>query len=264
MITAGTGIPGVRTTATAPPPPGRRAWVQPIMGMPVSVHVRAREASRPDIVGAVERVFAHLRKADEVLSVWRADSDLLRLQHRETEPGDAHGWVGDVTDLALLAEERTDGLFRAWRARPGGRGYFDPTGLVKGWAVAGAAAHLETVDEIAWSVVAGGDVLTGTGRQLSGAAPVWRVGIENPRDRGQVAEVVALTRGAVATSGAAARGAHVVDPASGLGVERPGSASVVGPDLAWADIWATAAWVDPRRAAGLLAERDPAYRLIVL
>jgi thiamine biosynthesis lipoprotein len=257
-------IPVVRTTAAAPPPLGRRAWVEPVMGMPVSVHVRATEKTRPDIAAAVGRVFAHLRKADEVLSAWRADSDLLRLQHREVEPGEAHAWVADVTELCLLAEERTDGLFRAWRSRPSGRRYFDPTGLVKGWALAGAAAHLETVDEIAWSVVAGGDVLTGMGRLMAGAEPLWRVGIENPRDRHQVADVVTLTRGAVATSGAAARGAHVVDPATGLGIDRSGSATVVGPDLVWADIWATAAWVDPDRAASLIAHRDPAYRLILL
>jgi thiamine biosynthesis lipoprotein len=234
------------------------------MGMPVSVHVRATEPSRPDIEAAVGHVFDHLRKVDAVLSAWRADSDLLRLQHGELEPGDAHGWVADVTELALLAEERTAGLFRAWRSRPQGRRYFDPTGLVKGWAVAGAAAYLETVDEIAWSIGAGGDIVAGVGRLMAGSEPVWRIGLENPRDRHQVADIVTLTRGAVATSGAAARGAHVVDPVTGVGIDRPGSATVVGPDLAWADIWATAAWVDPRRATTLMAERDPAYRLILL
>ena len=251
-------------TPTATPPIRRRAWVEQIMGMPISVHVRAADTTRGDLEGAVANVMAHLRKADAVLSAWRADSDLLRLQHGELVPGEAHPWVADVTELALLAEERTDGLFQAWRARPSGRTFFDPTGLVKGWAVAGAAAHLETVDEISWLVVAGGDVAVGVGRRMHGVDAEWRVGVEDPRDRSRVADVVALTSGAVATSGAAARGSHVVDPATGVGIGRDGSATVVGPDLAWADIWATAAWVDPARAAVLLAERDPAYRLIVL
>ncbi len=254
------------TTSSAPtrPPLRRRAWVEPVMGMPISVHVRALDPDRSDVVAAVARVGAHLRKVDAVLSAWRSDSDLLRLQHGELDPGQAHPWVADVADLALRAEERTDGLFRAWRARPAGRTFFDPTGLVKGWAVTGAAAHLETVDEIAWSIGAGGDVVVGVGRGLRGVEPVWRVGIEDPRDRGRVADVVELTRGAVATSGSAARGAHVVDPRTGEGIDRAGSCSVVGPDLTWADVWATAAWVDPARAAALLAVRDPAYRLIRL
>jgi FAD:protein FMN transferase len=75
---------------------------------------------------------------------------------------------------------------------------------------------------------------------------------------------VTLRRGAVATSGAAARGAHVVDPRTGLGIDRSGSATVVGPDLLWADVWATAAWVDPTRAATLMVERDPGYSLVTV
>ena len=259
MITA-----EIPVTSAAPPPPrlARRAWVEQVMGLPVSVHVRAVEPTRPDLEAGVARVYAHLRKVDEVLSTWRADSDLLRLQHHELK--EAHPWVADVTELCLEAEERTDGLFRAWRRREGGRLAYDPTGLVKGWAVAGAAAHLDVVPEIAYSIGAGGDVAVGAWRGPSSSAPSWRIGIEDPRRAGAVATVVTLRRGAVATSGAAARGAHVVDPRTGRGITRPGSATVVGPELLWADVWATAAWVDPARAERLMAQRDPEYSLLVL
>ncbi|HET6969000.1 MAG TPA: FAD:protein FMN transferase [Ornithinibacter sp.] len=232
------------------------------MGIPVSVHVRAVEPSRPDLEAAVARLFAHLRRADAVFSTWRPDSDLLRLQHHEAD--EAHAWLADVTELCLEAEERTGGLFRAWRRRAGGRMTFDPTGLVKGWAVGGAAAHLDVVPEVSYAIGAGGDVVVGTGRGVGGGAPQWRVGVEDPRRGGAVAEVVTLRHGAVATSGAAQRGAHVMDPATGEGISRAGSCTVVGPDLLWADVWATAAWVDPARAGTLMASEDPAYRLIGL
>ncbi|WP_299441875.1 FAD:protein FMN transferase [uncultured Phycicoccus sp.] len=257
MITA--EIP-VAPAAPLPPVPARRAWVEHVMGTAVSVHIRALEPTRPDIEAGVARLFAHLRRVDAVLSTWRADSDLLRLQHGEADA--VHPWVADVADLCLEAEDRTDGLFRAWRARPGGRPAFDPTGLVKGWAVAGAADHLAIVPEVSYSVGAGGDVVVGAGPGPSAAAPTWRIGVEDPSRAGRVAEVVTLRRGAVATSGAAARGGHVVDPRTGAPVRRPGSVTVVGPDLLWADVWATAAWVDPDRVARLLPTRDPAYRLI--
>ncbi len=259
MITA-----EIPVTPAAPPPPvlARRAWVEHVMGTAVSVHVRAVEPTRPDIQSAVERVFAHLRRVDAVLSTWRADSDLLRLQHGEAD--EVHAWVADVTELSLEAEERTDGLFQAWRGRSGGRTLFDPTGLVKGWAVAGAGAHLDVVPELAWSIGAGGDVAVGAGPGPSSAAPSWRIGLADPTHPGRVADVVTLRRGAVATSGAAERGGHVVDPRTGRPVERPGSVTVLGPDLTWADVWATAAWVDPGRARRLLAQRDPEYRLITL
>ncbi|KRE43010.1 thiamine biosynthesis protein [Knoellia sp. Soil729] len=234
------------------------------MGLPVSLHVRAVEPDRPEIELAAGRVFAHLERVDRVLSTWRADSDLLRLQHGELDADQAHPWLAEVTDLCLEAEDRTDGLFRAWRSRAGGRPTFDPTGLVKGWAVAAAAAHLETVADIAFSIGAGGDIVVGVGHGMLDARPIWRIGIENARDRSQVADVVTLSRGAVATSGAAARGAHIVDPRTGQPLSRPGSTTVVGPDLLWADVWATAAFVDPTTTRRLLEARDPAYRLIVL
>ena len=132
------------TTVAAPRSPvlARRAFVDQVMGMPVSVHVRAVDTSRSDVEAAAARVFAHLHRVDAVLSTWRADSDLLRVQHGEVDGVDeVHPWLADVTDLCLEAEDRTDGLFRAWRRRPGGRLSFDPTGLVKGWAVAAAAEH---------------------------------------------------------------------------------------------------------------------------
>ena len=215
----------------------RRAHVRQIMGMPISIHVRAHDPDRPEVVGAVERAFAHLQRVDRVLSTWRAD-------------------------LCLEAEERTDGLFAAWRALPLGRAVFDPTGLVKGWGVEGAAAHLELAPKITWSIGAGGDIVCGTGRGMRDQDPVWRIGIEDARQAGRIVDVVPLSRGAIATSGSAARGAHIRDPRTGRALDHPGSVSVTGPRLLWADVWATAAYVDPTRAARLIQERDPAYRLI--
>ncbi|WP_377641704.1 FAD:protein FMN transferase [Oryzobacter terrae] len=275
MSAAATAPATASTPPSAPPDPaahraGRGAWVEVVMGMPVSVHVRAVDPAREEVEAAVGRVFAHLRRVDAALSTWRSDSDLLRLQHGETGEDDVlHPWVADVAELCLEAEDRTDGLFSAWRPAWGSRGpapgrpVFDPTGLVKGWAVAAAAEHLALVPGATWAVGAGGDVAVGSGPGPSDDPAPWRVGIEDPRDPTRVVEVVELRRGGVATSGAARRGDHVVDPRTGTGVARPGSATVVGTDLLWADVWATAAWVDPARAQRLLAERDPSYRLLL-
>lgn len=234
------------------------------MGMPISVHVRAEDPGRPDVLAAVAAVHHHLRRVDAVFSTWRQDSDIRRLQRGEVTIGEAHPWMADVVDLAIEAEQRTDGLFNAWWPGPGGRRAFDPTGLVKGWGVARASAHLETLPEIAFCINAGGDVVAGTGRGMGGEDPQWRIGIEDPRDRTRIARVETLVRGGLATSGAAARGAHVIDPRSGDAVGRAGSATVYGPDLLWADVWATAAFVDPDVTGRLIGRRDPAYTLILL
>ncbi|MYR46138.1 FAD:protein FMN transferase, partial [Streptomyces sp. SID5910] len=74
----------------------------------------------------------------------------------------------------------------------------------------------------------------------------WRVGVADPLRPGGLAAVVSAAGAgelAVATSGTAERGAHIVDPRTG----RPAvtdlvAVTVVGPRLTWADCWATAAF----------------------
>jgi thiamine biosynthesis lipoprotein len=249
----------------APPPPAlhRRAWVEDVLGASVSVNVRAVEPTRPEIQAAVAGVYAHLRRADEAVSTWRADVDLPSAPHRAVD--ETRSWLADITALCLEAEDRTDGLFRARRRSTGsGRAVLDPTAMVTGWAVAAAATHLDVVPDMSYSIGVRGDVVVGSGPGPSATAPTWRIEIEDPTGRGRIADVVHLRRGAVATAGASRRGGQVEDLWTGPAVIRAGSCTVIGPDLTWADVWATAARVDPEAVARLLPSRDPAYRLLVL
>ncbi len=124
--------------------PTRRVWVEQIMGMPISVHVRGAGATDADtgtdtdMETAVAQAFSHLRRVDAVLSPWRADSDLMRVRRGELSADVAHPWLAEVRGLCTEAAERTGGLFTAdLPDRAGGPRVFDPTGLVKGWAVEG-------------------------------------------------------------------------------------------------------------------------------
>ncbi len=70
----------------------------------------------------------------------------------------------------------------------------------------------------------------------------WRIGIADPLRRGSLALVVAGQDFAVATSGAAERGAHIIDPHTGRAAAGLASITVVGPALTLADAYATAAF----------------------
>ena len=90
-----------------------------------------------------------------------------------------------------------------------------------------------------YSLNAGGDI------RLRGAPlpePRWRVGIQHPLERDKIAAVVEGNDVAVATSGAYARGEHVVDPHTGRAPAGVLSVTIVGPELATADAYATAAF----------------------
>ena len=70
-----------------------------------------------------------------------------------------------------------------------------------------------------------------------------RLGIQHPWERDRVAAVLLVSDDAVATSGRYERGDHVVDPRTGRPALGLASVTVVGPDLAIADAYATAAVV---------------------
>jgi thiamine biosynthesis lipoprotein len=228
----------------------RRSWVVQVMGLPVSLHVRGEGArSDPAVRRAVPVVFGRLRLADRLFSPYREDSDVSRIRRGERPSG--HPWVAEVLALCELARERTDGYFDA--RLPGG---FDPSGLVKGWAAEQSVAALPDLDGFDYCLNAGGDVVAAV---RSAASPAWRVGVEDPRDRSRLVAVREVRTGGVATSGSAARGAHIVDPHTGARPDALLSVTVTGPSLLWADVFATAAFARGGDVAGWVRARAPGY-----
>jgi thiamine biosynthesis lipoprotein len=236
------------------------------MGMPISIHIRGDDVDSPVVVRAVEEAFDLLREADRLFSTYKEDSEVNRIRRGELDPAQADPLVKQVVVACQQAGEFTQGAFTDKLPDDDGMLRFDPTGLVKGWAAERAASRLADIPAASFCLNAGGDVVVG-GKLVeaeSGAAPVWRIGIEDPRDRSRIAEVVELSHGGVATSGAAARGAHLYDPATGRFVDRDGSVTVVGPSLMWADVWATALFVGPASLAERFPEVAAGYRTISL
>lgn len=230
------------------------------MGMPVSIHLRGPDVRGASAERAVAAAYAELVRLDAVFSTYRPDSDMSRRRRGENISGGEDPLMAEVEELSAVASERTDGAFTAWLPDADGVVRYDPTGLVKGWAVDRAALELRGLPATAWAVNAGGDVLVGrhvhVAPEGADAAP-WRIGVEDPRDRSRMAAVVPLTTGAVATSGTAARGAHLFDPRAGQMVERVGSTTVVADTLLWADVWATALFVGGESAREAFSRNAP-------
>ena len=219
------------------------------MGMPMSISVRGAETSGPSYEVVVKKAYDELRRVDRLFSTYQADSDVSRLNAGTLSLGDTHADVRTVAALCELARERTGGAFDARLPVSGGGTWFDPSGLVKTWAAERAFAVL--TDGIAGAVYLGaaGDVIARAGA----ARPPWRVGIESPLFPDRLLDVVELTDGGVATSGTARRGKHLLDPRTGAAADALLSATVVGPSLLWADVYATAACVLGDDAIGWLA-----------
>ena len=225
------------------------------MGMPISLALRGRHADDRYGEAAWARALATLHEADRVFSTYRPDSHVCRLDRGEVTVADCPPEVGEVLALGELARLQSHGAFDVRRD-----GVLDPSGVVKGWAVERASRPLVALPDTDVCLSAGGDLVC---RVAGPDSPDWRIGIEDPRDPSRVVAVVPVRTGAVATSGRAHRGDHVVDARTGLVPDGVASVTVVHDDLTWADIDATAAYAMGRDAARWLRSRPRRTGLVV-
>ena len=229
---------------------------KPLMGTVFSIAV-------PDSVdpGLFERAWAEacalLGRIEEVYSPFLPDSPVSRIRDGRIGPADLDRQpdlsAPEVEDfrevLGLCAQLRreSDGAFDAWLV--GDPPSFDPCGAVKGWAAERASALLVERGVLAHSLNAGGDV-----RLRTDGEATWNVGVEDPHRPDRILAQVTLADGAVATSGTRQRGSHVWDPLHRRPAEGLAQVTIVGPDLALADGYATAALALGGRARAFLAQ----------
>jgi thiamine biosynthesis lipoprotein len=193
-----------------------------------------RDPATAAVRRALDEAVTWLHHVDTVFSPYRADSAVSRLGRGETTIEGCPPEVAEVLGLCAAVSRETRGFFTG---RPGGR--LDPSGLVKGWAIERASALLAAAGAGNTCVNGGGDV-----RLRGEAAPgrPWSVGIAHPLRPGSLCAVVTGRDLAVATSGTAERGAHVLDPHTGRPATALASLTLVGPELTRTDAYATAAF----------------------
>jgi thiamine biosynthesis lipoprotein len=183
---------------------------------------------------AIADAVAWLHRVDAVFSTYKDDSDISRIRRGELAVDDADPDVASVLVLCMAVETETGGYFTILRG-----GGLDPTGLVKGWAVERASRLLHDHGSHNHAVNGGGDI------QVAGEASPhegWTVGISDPLDRTRVLSTVTGRDFAIATSGSAERGAHIVDPYTAAPADGLAGVSIVGPSLTRVDAYATAAF----------------------
>jgi thiamine biosynthesis lipoprotein len=210
------------------------------MGMPISLAIRGRHATTQEGEAAWRTAIHELRAADEVFSTFRSDSWISRLDRGDVELTECPRAVAQVFEIAEQARIETRGAFDIWRPDGDRTTRVDPSGIVKGWAVERASKAFDGLDESDICLSAGGDM---TCRTRVPGSPGWRIGIEDPRRPSQTIAVVPITNGAIATSGTAHRGSHIVDPRTRGTPNHFAAVTVIGQDLTWVDIEATAAFV---------------------
>jgi FAD:protein FMN transferase len=220
------------------------AHAEPVMGTVVSFALRPGPLREPALAAAVADACGVLHQAERVFSTWDPGTPLSRFRRGE-RLADPPAALAEVRAACHRARAVSGGWFDPW-AMPGG---YDPTGLVKGWAVQAALESLRRAG-LAAALVNGGGDLAVFGSPEPGQP--WRAGVAHPWRRGALAAVIEVS-GAMATSGSYERGAHLLDPHTRQPSCRAASATVTGPSLAQADALATALAVGGDRVLELIA-----------
>jgi thiamine biosynthesis lipoprotein len=228
--------------------------VEQVMGTVVSIEL-ADDRPAAELRAMIGDVCDWLHLVDRRFSTYKQDSEVCRLRRGEIALADCSDDLRHVLDVCADLWRETDGFFDTAAG-----GLLDPSGYVKGWSVEVASARLAEAGSVRHLLNAGGDIrMRGGDPKSDPPGGPWRVGIRHPWEADRVSWVLGVADGAVATSGTYERGQHVLNPRTGKAATGLRSVTVVGPDLAVADAYATAtlamgqagiSWIAKRAADG--------------
>lgn len=215
-----------------------------IMGMPVTIILLADDHSHT----LFAEVFDYFRSIDEQFSPYKKTSEVAKINQGLPEAE----WSDDMRLIVKLAEQTkaaTQGYFDVWH-----NGRFDPSGIVKGWAIDQAAQLLHEAGRHDFYIEAGGDIAVSGYNE---AGDKWNIGIRNPFERSEIVKVLQVSDCGVATSGTAIRGQHIYNPhAPTKRLHNIISLTVVGPTIYDADRFATAAFAMGPRGIEFIENLD--------
>lgn len=194
-----------------------------LMGMPITIDITDIKVTTE----IFDEIFNYFKYVDEKYSPFKKTSEVSAINagSKKISPE-----MKKIINLCEKTKQETEGYFDAYH-----NGIFNPSGLVKGWAIKNAADIIKNLGFKKYYVEAGGDI------QANGKK--WKVGIRNPFNKTQIVKVLKVENKGVATSGNYERGLHIYDPKTGNPADEIASITVVGPDIYEADRFATAAFV---------------------
>jgi thiamine biosynthesis lipoprotein len=204
------------------------------MGMPITVEIANGETVAQK--AAIEKVFDYFTHVDEKFSTYKDTSEITAINKNKIADVHRSEEMRLVFTLAEETKKATGGYFDIQKPD----GSYDPSGLVKGWAIWNAAQLLKKEGFHDFYVEAGGDIQPyGTNAERW----PWAIGIKNPWNEHENVKIVyAKKNEGVATSGTYIRGEHIYDPHTGGAANTITSLTVIGPNIYEADRFATAAF----------------------
>ena len=234
-------------------------YVFPVMGTMCSIVVAPSDVERLGTV-AIESAMAsargYLESMDHRFSHYTRESEISRWLSGFNVSPDALADIDFVIKQCLRLRDESDGVFVHKNPVSGS---VDTAGYVKGHAIRGAARAMQSRGLANFIVGVGGDSYC-----AGWATPdrPWRLAISDPARTHGVAALVEATDMAVATSGRAERGDHIWN-STGQASDSLSSFTVIGPDIAEADAYATIGFALGEAGVAWVAGRE-GYRSLAI
>lgn len=217
-----------------------------LMGMTINVEIVNSSVTDSDL----DMVFSYFENVEKRFSFFKEDSEITLINNKKIKKDQYSKDMKTIFDLAEKTKRETNGFFDI--ITPDGQ--YNPSGLVKGWAIYNASKLLLKKGLKDFYVEAGGDIQV---QGLNRTEKKWSIGIQNPFDPSQIVKIVYLKDAGIATSGTYRRGQHIYDPHDkGKLLTEILSISVIGPNVFEADRFATAAFAMGPGGIGFIENLD--------
>jgi thiamine biosynthesis lipoprotein len=223
--------------------------VEQIMGLPISIDIPSYNR-KP----AFESAFTRFKEIDRRFSTYKSYSEVSKFRRGELTETELSPELKSVIKQCRVWQKKTDGYFSAWAG-----GDFDPSGYVKGWAIAEAGKEIEKAGKGTYCIGAGGDILA-----RSAGAKVWAIGVQDPTSVNKILNKLSISNGAVATSGNYERGTHIINPITKQPATALKSVTITGPNIITADMLATAVFAAGLEPGRRILKRFANYEAIIL
>jgi thiamine biosynthesis lipoprotein len=242
------------------------------LAVPVFAATRARylmgticEVTVPDgatAVGEIAAAFDEAKRIESMLSTWRDDSELSRVNHGATASPELRALLDEVDrwsrETGGAFNPRIRPLIDLWRTRDEGalpspeairaalatpNPGIEEGGFGKGYAIDRMLDVLRARGAASATINFGG--------QIGAFGPAQTVGIADPRHRGRAVREVVIENASLSTSSGSEKTfivnghtfTHIFDPRTGEALPPRGSVSVIHPSALVADILSTALYV---------------------
>ncbi len=203
-----------------------------IMNMPIIVEVNDKSATE-DIF---EKIYDYFHAIENKFSIFKKTSEISRINRGEIDEKDYSDDMKTIFRLAKETKNATMGYFDIKTPKK----TYNPSGIVKGWAILQASKILDETNFQDYYVEAGGDIQV---HRQKNQKTSWQIGIRNPFETTEIIKVLNLKNEGIATSGTSIRGQHIYNPHNPNEIfDDVISITVVGPNVYEADRFATAAF----------------------